>query len=269
MLQHLNNLNMTLGRGLVYSPVTTVIFRAAPSVYLSAILAAALFMPIGDMEPLFHFRGDMVVFAGLLALSRIAIILAALDTGSSFEGMGASREAMYGALIEPALFLALGTAALITGHDSFEAIFLSLGRLTPELVIILLLLAFVLFRIMTVEAGRIPVDDPRTHLELTMIHEVMVLDYSGIDMGMITLGHWIKTGLLTVLAANTVSIAMSLDSVATAFVALGMGMAVGLTESLTARNKLARNTTYILITAAVALILFIVTLMLQNNIKIG
>ena len=109
--------------------------------------------------------------------SRVALILAAMDTGSSFEGMGASREALYGALVEPALMLVFGTLALLSGYTSFDAIFSGDAVNGVQLVVVLLLAAYVLVKIVFTEAGRVPVDDPRTHLELTMIHEVMCLDY--------------------------------------------------------------------------------------------
>ena len=128
--------------------------------------------------------------------SRVALILAAMDTGSSFEGMGASREALYGALVEPALMLVFGTLALISGFTSFASIFSTEIGEDTQLIVVLLLVAYILTKIVFTESGRIPVDDPRTHLELTMIHEVMCLDYCGVDLAFIKMGTWLKTCLL-------------------------------------------------------------------------
>ena len=174
--QHLYDVRLLLRKGAVYSPTTTAVFRAAPSVTLGTALVAALFVPVGDLPSALSFEGDLIAFAYLLALGRVALILAAMDTGSSFEGMGASREALYGALVEPALMLVFGTLALLSGYTSFDAIFSGDAVNGMQLVVVLLLAAYVLVKIVFTEAGRVPVDDPRTHLELTMIHEVMCLD---------------------------------------------------------------------------------------------
>lgn len=183
--QHLHNTALLLRKGAVYSTTASALFRTAPALYLAAAVTALLFIPVGDLPPVVSFPGDLVCFIYLLALSRAALILAAMDTGSSFEGMGASREALYGALVEPALLLTTATLALMTGHTSFAAIFSAATPVEVRFTIILLLLGYLLTKIFIVEQGRIPVDDPRTHLELTMIHEAMCLDYCGIDLAFI------------------------------------------------------------------------------------
>ena len=121
--QHIYNVRLQLQKGAVYSTTTTALFRIAPAVYLGGALLAFLFIPVADLEPMLSFHGDIILVAYLLALSRVAIILAALDTGSSFEGMGAAREALYGALVEPALMMGLATLALFCGYSSFADIF--------------------------------------------------------------------------------------------------------------------------------------------------
>ena len=167
-LQHLYDVRLLLRKGAVYSPTTSALFRAVPSVYLGTALVAALFIPVGGLSPLLSFEGDMVAFAYLLALGRFALILGAMDTGSSFEGMGASREALYGALVEPALMTAVATLALVSGYTSFADLFTAAPQ--ARFTVVLLLTAYVLVKIVFTESGRVPVDDPRTHLELTMIH---------------------------------------------------------------------------------------------------
>ncbi|MDE5622626.1 MAG: NADH-quinone oxidoreductase subunit H, partial [Alistipes sp.] len=122
-LQHLYDVRLLLRKGAVYSTTTSALFRLAPSFYLGAALTALLFIPVGDLPPVLSFDGDLVAFAYTLALGRVALVLAALDTGSPFEGMGASREALYGALAEPALLLILATLALVTSFTSFGWIF--------------------------------------------------------------------------------------------------------------------------------------------------
>ena len=265
--QHLHNTALLLRKGAVYSTTTSALFCTAPALYLAAAVTALLFIPVGDLPPVVSFPGDLVCFIYLLALSRAALILAAMDTGSSFEGMGASREALYGALVEPALLLTTATLALMTGHTSFAAIFSAATPVEVRFTIILLLLGYLLTKIFIVEQGRIPVDDPRTHLELTMIHEVMCLDYCGVDLAYIKIGGWLKTAALSVLAADAVAATCCPRWWAAAPLAvLVTGLSVGIVESTQARNKLARNTTFILTVAALAVLVFFTGYLLQLNI---
>lgn len=267
--QHLYDVRLLLRKGAVYSPTTTTLFRTAPSVYLGAALLAALFIPVGDLRPLLSFDGDLVAFAYLLALGRTALVLAAMDTGSSFEGMGASREALYGALVEPALMLTFGTLALLAGHTSFAAIFAADATGDAQLTVVLLLAAYVLTKIVFTESGRVPVDDPRTHLELTMIHEVMCLDYCGVDLAYIKIAGWLKTAALSMLAADAVAATLCPHWWAAAPLAVVItGLSVGVIESTQARNKLSRNTTFILTIAALAALVFFTGYLLQLNIGI-
>ena len=267
--QHVYNVNLQLRKGAVYSTTTTALFRIAPTVYLGAALLAFLFIPVADLEPLLSFHGDIIFVAYLLALSRVAIILAAMDTGSSFEGMGAAREALYGALVEPALMMGLATLALFCGYSSFADIFSTAQELDMNLTIVLLMVAYVFVVIMIIEAGRVPVDDPKTHLELTMIHEVMCLDYSGVDMGLIHIAGWLKNAIFAVIAANAVAVAMSFHWWFAAPLALLLtGVSVGVAESLRARHKLSRNITFILTIVAMSALVLLTGFLLIQNIEI-
>lgn len=265
--QHLYDVRLLLRKGAVYSPTTTAVFRAAPSVTLGTALVAALFVPVGDLPSALSFEGDLIAFAYLLALGRVALILAAMDTGSSFEGMGASREALYGALAEPALLLTAGTLALVSGYTSFAAIFAADAAADAQVVIILLLAAYILLKLLFTESGRIPVDDPRTHLELTMIHEVMCLDYCGVDLATIKIAGWLKSASFAVLAANAATAPFCAHwwAVAPAAILLA-GLPIGIVESTQARNKLVRNTTFILTIAALAALVFFTGYLLRLNI---
>ncbi|MDE6623785.1 MAG: NADH-quinone oxidoreductase subunit H [Alistipes sp.] len=266
-LQHLYDVRLLLRKGAVYSTTTSALFRLAPSFYLGAALTALLFIPVGDLPPVLSFDGDLVAFAYTLALGRVALVLAALDTGSPFEGMGASREALYGALAEPALLLILATLALVTGFTSFGWIF----SLAPELrfTVVLLLAAYVLVKLVFTESGRVPVDDPRTHLELTMIHEVMCLDYCGTDLAYIKIAGWLKTAALSMLAADAAVAAWGLRWwIAAPAAVLLTGLSVGIVESTQARNKLVRNTTFILTVAVLAALVFFTGYLLQLNLVI-
>lgn len=268
-VQHLRNVNLLLRKGSIYSTTTTALFRIAPAVYLGAAIVAMLFIPVANLYPLISFEGDVICFAYTLALARVAIILAAMDTGSSFEGMGAAREALYGALIEPALMIGFATLAMFCGYTSFANIFEHEQSFNLHLTIVMFLIAYLFVKITFVESGRVPVDDPRTHLELTMIHEVMCLDYSGIDMGMIHIAGWLKTACFSMIAANAIAATCCFHWwFAVPLAILLTGISVGIVESTQARNKLVRNTTYIVTISALAALIFFVGYLLQLDINI-
>lgn len=268
-VQHLRNVRLLLRKGSVYSPTTTALFRIAPAVYLGAAIVALLFMPVADLYPLISFEGDVICFAYTLALARVAIILAAMDTGSSFEGMGAAREALYGALIEPALMIGFATLAMFCGYTSFADIFAHEQSFNAQITIVMFLIAYLFITIAFVESGRVPVDDPRTHLELTMIHEVMCLDYSGIDMGMIHIASWLKTACFSMIAANAIAATCCFHWwFAAPLSILLTGLSIGFVESTQARNKLVRNTTFIVTISALAALIFFIGYLLQSDINI-
>ena len=267
--QHIRNVRLLLRKGSVYSTTTTALFRIAPAVYLGAAIVAMLFMPVADLYPLISFEGDMICFAYTLALARVAIILAAMDTGSSFEGMGAAREALYGALIEPALMIGFATLAMFCGYTSFADIFSHEQSFNLHLTIVMFLIAYLFITIAFVESGRVPVDDPRTHLELTMIHEVMCLDYSGVDMGMIHIAGWLKTACFSMIAANAIAATCCFHWWFAAPLAILLtGLSIGIVESTQARNKLIRNTTFIVTISALAALIFFIGFLLQADINI-
>lgn len=193
LLQPYYDLFKLLQKGAVYSRTTSWIFRAGPIVGLAAMVAASAMAPFGKTAAPLHFTGDLLMVAYLLALVRFFIVLAALDTGSSFEGMGASREVTFSALAEPAFLLSLVTLARQSRSLSLSGIYGSLSQdawLTAG--VPLMLVAATLFLVLLVENARIPVDDPNTHLELTMIHEVMVLDHGGPDFAFVLYGAALK-----------------------------------------------------------------------------
>lgn len=267
--QHIYNVRLLMRKGAVYSTTTTALFRIAPAVYLGSAIVAILFIPIADLNPLISFEGDVICFAYLLALGRFALILAAMDTGSSFEGMGASREALYGALIEPAIMVGFATLAMFCGYTSFADIFAHEQSFNLHLTIVMLLTAYLFIKIAFVESGRVPVDDPRTHLELTMIHEVMCLDYCGVDMAMIQIAGWLKTASISMLAANAIAATGCFHWWFAAPLAILLtGLSVGIVESTQARNKLVRNTTFIVTISALAALIFFIGYLLQLNINI-
>jgi formate hydrogenlyase subunit 4 len=244
ILQPVYDVVKLLQKGAVYSRTTTWLFVAGPIVALASSLLAALIVPLASTTSPFGFPADVFVFAYLLGVGRFFTMTAALDTGSAFEGMGASREAAYAALAEPALFLALMIVCIPAHSASFSDAFASIpaagGLLRhPGLLLATLSLGVVLLA----EASRIPVDDPNTHLELTMIHEVMVLDHGGPDFAFIQIGYALKFFVLgAVLVHLVLPIPASGWMAPVLFVAgqAGVAITVGIIESFMARLRLTR-----------------------------
>ncbi len=245
LLQPWRDLRRLAGKGAVFSRTTTWVFRAGPVVGLAAVLAAGLLVPMGAPSSALSFAGDFALLAGLLGLARFVSVTAALDTGSSFEGMGAAREVTFAALAEPALFLGFlslvrSTGGLDLSHllgDGLAAAWQSDG---PAL----LLVALSIFVVALAENARLPVDDPSTHLELTMVHEVMVLDHSGPDLALIQYGAALKLYLFGALVVKLALGARFADPAA-AFVAFLCGQllfaaGIGVVESTMARLRLSR-----------------------------
>jgi formate hydrogenlyase subunit 4 len=245
LLQPWYDLARLARKGAVLGRTAGWVFRAGPSVGLAATLVAGLLVPMGAPTAVVRFAGDFVLLAYLLALARFATMLAALDTGSSFEGMGAAREATFSAIAEPALFLGLlslarSTHSLDLSHMLGRDLLPVWWTDTPAL----LLVALAVFTVALAENARVPVDDPATHLELTMIHEVMVLDHSGPDLAMIQYGAALK---LWIFGAVVVRLALGALSGAPwpafgAFLAgqLLFAVAIGIIESTLARLRLSR-----------------------------
>jgi formate hydrogenlyase subunit 4 len=243
LLQPYHDIIKLVRKSSVFSRTTTWVFRAGPVVGLGTALLAALLIPLGDGAPPVSFEGDLVLFAYLLGLGRFFTVSAALDTGSAFEGMGGAREATFSCLTEPALFLCLLVLVRASGSLSLS------GMLGPALAVswphaaasFIAVVASLLIVILA-ENSRIPFDDPNTHLELTMIHEVMVLDHGGPALGMILYGAAIK---LFLLGAIVVRIAIPYDggdpwSGRVVFVGgmLLLAVVIGVVESVMARLRL-------------------------------
>jgi len=232
-------------KGSVFSETTTWVFRAGPVVTLSATLIAVLLIPLGRHAAPVSFSGDLIVFAYLFGLSRFFTAIAALDTGSSFEGMGAAREVTFSCLAEPTLFFTLITLARMSNSLTLSIL---LTHHTPATWFAagagMLLLTGALFITLLAENCRIPFDDPNTHLELTMIHEVMVLDHSGPLFGMILYGAALKLFVLGAVFVNVALPAATGNALAdwAVFLAamVSLAVAIGIVESVMARLRLVR-----------------------------
>ncbi|MDR0714494.1 MAG: NADH-quinone oxidoreductase subunit H [Bacteroidales bacterium] len=255
-------------KGAVYSHTVTPIFKLAPVVYFSSLLFAAFFVPLGSCKAILSFDGDFIVFACLLALGKFFLILMALDTGSSFEGMGASREAMFSFLAEPAFFILIGSFALLTGHTSFYDIYSSFHFSGPVSYALAMLAGYVLLLLAAIENSRLPVDDPETHLELTMVHEVMILDNSGFDLGLIKYAGSLKFAVFGTLIANFFigpSWPFYWLIPVFFFIQALSAILIGCVESFGARFRMSHNAQFIFTLTAVSLLIFFGVLLMPAS----
>jgi len=253
-----------LRRGAVYGEITTPLVRVGPVLNLATLLAALLIVPFPGAGAVAGFTGDLIVLVGLFALGRFATVLAALDTGSSFEGMGASREVHFAALAEPTLLIALATLARVTGASDLEVIYGAMtGGVWAHALPALALVGVSFLVLELVENSRIPVDDPTTHLELTMIHEVMVLDHSGPDLSFIQYGAALKLWLVGVLLVGLMPLqgVGVWPAVGGALLGMaGLAIVIGMIESAMARYRLVTVPQFIVGAATLSAVAFMVLL---------
>lgn len=250
-------------KGVVMSELASPGFVIGPAVAWIALLSAALLMPLGPAGGVLSFRGDVLLLIYLLALARFSLAWASMETGSAFEGMGTAREVSYAVLAETAIITAV--LALIVHSHSFSLT----TMLSPSAGAGVVLLAAGLFIVLLAENCRVPFDDPNTHLELTMIHEVMILDHSGPPLAVILHGSSIKL-LLFALLLIQVALPVGEMSPLAATVALAAGVllvtvGVGLVESLLAR--LAFRRVPMLLTVAFLLCLFALLIAWKGSIQ--
>lgn len=245
LLQPYYDLFRLLRKGSIFSRTTTWVFRAGPIITLAATLTAAMLIPLGNHAPPLSFGGDMILFVYLLALGRFFTTAAALDTGSSFEGMGAAREVTFSCLAEPVLFVALLVLSRLSGSLSLAGILTHPSTtLWMNSGATLVLLVASLFFVLLAENCRIPFDDPNTHLELTMIHEVMVLDHSGPAFGMVLYAATLKLFIMGAFFLQ-VFLPLRVDSAPLDWFVFFISMillaiAIGVVESSMARFRLVR-----------------------------
>jgi formate hydrogenlyase subunit 4 len=266
ILQLYFDLFKLLGKGAVYSRTTTWVFLTAPIVGLAAVSAALSIAPLGGVPGLLAFPGDLLLFAYLLGLMRFCTVISALDTGSAFEGMGASREVFFSALAEPALILSLAVLAIRSQCLSLSGMYaaVTLQAVLTHAAPTLLLVAASLLVVFLTENARIPIDDPNTHLELTMIHEVMVLDHSGPDFAMIqyaaALKLWVLGSLLVGLLVPVRSGWWAADLLCGLAGLAVLAVVVGVIESTMARLRLVRVPQFLVAASVLSILALVLVL---------
>jgi len=257
-----------LKKGEVISATTSFVFAISPSLTFASVVFAGLLVPVFNHRAILSFEGSFILFAYILALGKFFSLIAAMDTGSSFEGMGASREASFSTLVEPAFFIIMASIIALSGNYTFQSLSLILQNSGSFGYLIIILSVFALFIMMLVEGCRVPVDDPNTHLELTMIHEVMVLDNSGSDLAFILYGSGMKMVILASLIANLIIPAdLSLFYSVIAFVGIIFILAIiiGTLESSFARLRMTHVFEFIFTMSSISLIILSLTMISMNK----
>jgi formate hydrogenlyase subunit 4 len=255
-----------LRKGSVYSTSSTFVFKLGPIVSFASALIVLLFFPFAGVAPLFSFHGDVIVLFYLMGIGRFFTVIAALDTASPFEGMGAAREVFFSTVAELTIFTVLILFYRLNGSLSFAEYFTGDApiSLMSDSGALLLFVIVSMFMVMLTENSRVPVDDPATHLELTMIHEVMILDHSGPDLALIELGSFYKLFFYSAFITNIIYPFSSTNGVAGWFIfyvilAL-LYAAIGLTESIMARLKMDLVAKFILTSFALVFFAAILTM---------
>ena len=241
----------------VISKTTSGVFKITPTIAISSVLFASLFVPLAGTDAIINIPAGFIVFSYILGFSKFFALVGAMDTGSSFEGMGASREACFTTIVEPAFFILLGSIMALTGNFTFDALSKIIENAGTYGILICIFAVMVLFIMILTEGSRVPVDDPATHLELTMIHEVMILDNSALDLALLTWANGIKMLLLSSLIAAIV-IPQGLSALVSVSCYLGLmfliSVIIGTIESAMARFRMTHVFEFVFVMSSLALV---------------
>jgi formate hydrogenlyase subunit 4 len=258
ILQPFYDLQRLFKKETINSTTSSYISRISPLINLVTLIIAAAMLPVGFWKPLIRFDGDIILFAYILGLSRFFQILAAMDIGSSFEGMGAAREATFALFAEPIFFFTIGSISFISGLTSLYDIYHSIQLTNISYEVFILICSISVFMLAVTECSRMPVDDPNTHLELTMIHEVMILDNSGFDLFLYQYSSYIKLFIYAILEISffypfsNQSYLLGIVIFVTGSVALTF--VLGLVETITSRYKMKNVPQYLLFATAIGIL---------------
>lgn len=255
--QPLHDFIRLIKKDFVISKTTSVVFKIAPVFAIATVLFASLFVPLASGSALINVEAGIIIFAYTLGLGKFMSLISAMDTGSSFEGMGASREACFTSIVEPAFFMLVASIMALTGNYTFDSLTQIMSNAGSYGVLIAFFAVVVLFIMVLTEGSRVPVDDPATHLELTMIHEVMILDNSGSDLAIYTWANGIKMLLISSLIANIIIPSNLSDWMSVILYLLIMcliSIIIGTVESGMARIRMSHVFEFIFIMSSLALV---------------
>lgn len=258
ILQPFYELQRLVKKETINAATSSVLSRVSPVLNLVTLIIAAAILPVGFWKPLISFNGDIILFAYILSLARFFQILAAMDIGSSFEGMGAAREATFALFAEPIFFFTIGSISIISGFTSLYDIYHSIRLDNISYEVFIVICSISVFMLAVTECSRMPVDDPNTHLELTMIHEVMILDNSGIDLFLYQYSSYVKLFIYAVLEISFFypfskqSYLLGILIFVTGSVALTFTL--GMVETITSRYKMKNIPLYLLFATAIGIL---------------
>lgn len=258
VLQPYYDLKRLFRKETINAESSSFISRISPVINLVAVIIAAAMLPLGFAKPMISFNGDIIVFAYILGLARFFQILAAMDIGSSFEGMGASREATFAVFAEPIFFFTIGSIAFISNFTSIFDIYQSIRLDNLSFIIFIIVCSTSVSILAITECSRMPVDDPNTHLELTMIHEVMILDNSGIDLFLYQYSSYIKLSIYAILETSffyPLSVRnYPLGLLIFVVIIMILSVVLALVETIKARFKLKSIPQYLLFATAIGIL---------------
>jgi formate hydrogenlyase subunit 4 len=258
LVQPYHELRRLFRKETINASSSSFISDISPVINLVAVVVAAAMLPIGFTRPLISFEGDIILFAYVLGLARFFQILAAMDIGSSFEGMGAAREATFAVFAEPIFFFTIGSVAFAGNLTSIYDIYHSIRLDNLNYIVFIVVCSISVLILAVTECSRMPVDDPNTHLELTMIHEVMILDNSGVDLFLYQYSSYVKlfiyaileTSLFNPLAVQNYYVAIIIFLI----VITALATALAAVETATSRFKLKNVPHYLLFATAIGVL---------------
>ena len=257
ILQPWHDFVKLIKKDFVISKTTSGVFRIAPLVQITSVFFAALFIPLAAGSALINVQAGLIIFAYTLSLGKFMSLISAMDTGSSFEGMGASREACFTSIVEPAFFMVIASVMALTGNYTFDSLKNILASAGSYGILIIVFAVVVLFIMILIEGSRVPVDDPATHLELTMIHEVMILDNSGSDLALFTWANGIKMLLIASLISYMIlpqNLCAGLSIAYYLLIMFTLAVIIGTVESCMARIRMSHVFEFIFIMSSLALV---------------
>lgn len=246
-----------LKKDYVISKTTSTVFRISPIINFVSVIFAAGFVPLASGSALINISGGLIIFAYTLSLGKLFSLISAMDTGSSFEGMGASREACFTSIVEPAFFIVIVSIMALSGNYTFDSLKHIISGTGHYGLLITIFAVSVLFIMILIEGSRVPVDDPATHLELTMIHEVMILDNSGSDLAFYTWANSIKMLLISslisyLLIPQGLNTMLSIGLYLMIMIIISIG--IGTVESGMARIRMSHVFEFIFVMSSLALV---------------
>jgi formate hydrogenlyase subunit 4 len=252
-----------LKKGEVISTTTSFVFAVAPALMLASVIFEGLLVPVFNHKTILSFDGSFVLFAYIFATGKFFSLIGAMDTGSSFEGMGASREASFSTLVEPAFFIIMASIIALSGNYTFDSLSLILHKSGEIGYLIIILSVIALFIMMLIEGCRVPVDAPNTHLELTMIHEAMILDNSGPDLAFILYGSGIKLVILACIIANLIipaNLSLLYSIISVIGITSILAVVIGTLESSFARLRMTHVFEFVFLMSSISLIILSLTM---------